>query len=133
MAEPKNVVDLVTANVLEKLAEHIEDATRTVQAAAEKQISESLAALTPVPMSANADARDRAQRTAIQGAVATVVVAVLLAVAGVIGGSGFDITNAGDWKAVGGAALGAVVTVVAAYVHRLVAPPQELPPPTDAG
>lgn len=132
MAESKNVVDLVTDRVLERLSERIDDATRTIQAAAEKQISDSLAAI-PTPVPANADARDRAQRTAIQGAFATVVVAVLLAVAGVIGGGSFDFTNAGDWKAVGGAALGALVTAVAAYVHRLVAPPQELPPRTDVG
>ncbi|MBF6277064.1 hypothetical protein [Nocardia nova] len=133
-----NVVDLVAKQVLTQIESQVETritaaataAATEARAAAERQITEWLGDGGQVVLSTGdkpdkADARDRARRTAIQGAISTVVVGVLLAVAGVIGGNGFDFTNLSDWKAVGGAAIGAVLAVVTAYVHRLVSPPDE--------
>ncbi|RJO72980.1 hypothetical protein D5S18_22155 [Nocardia panacis] len=130
-----NVVDLVAKQVLSQIESQIEPrvtaaataAAEEARAAAEQQITQWLGdggqIVIATGAEGTADARDRAVRTIIQGAVSTVVVAVLLAVASVIGGNGFDWTNAADWKAVGGAAIGAVLTAVTAYVHRLVKPP----------
>ncbi|MCM6777927.1 hypothetical protein NDR87_31485 [Nocardia sp. CDC159] len=135
MTNPRNVVDLVADEVIARLREEIAShiayaadmARADVHAAARQQFAEFLATL-PAPGSAAAvpakmDARERAQRTAVQGAVATVAVAVLLAVAGAISGDGFDWASSGDWKAVAGAALGAGIAAGAAYVQRLVSPP----------
>lgn len=133
MTQQPTVVDLVTARVVDQFRELVEprilEAIQDARLSAEHRISEILVSTpvggpTPV-VDQKSDARDRARRTAIQGAISTVVVAVLLAVAGVIGGSGFDYTNLSDWKAVGGAAIGAVLATLTAYVHRLVSPPGE--------
>ena len=133
MTQQPTVVDLVTARVVDQFRELVEprilEAIEDARLSAEHRISEILVSTPvgdPVPVvDQKSDARDRARRTAIQGAISTVVVAVLLAVAGVIGGGGFDYTNLSDWKAVGGAAIGAVLATVTAYVHRLVSPPGE--------
>lgn len=125
-----NVVDLVTEKVMETIGDQIEaravQAAADAKAAAERQIGEWLKSNAPTPVPAvdgKADAKNRATRTVIQGAISTVVVAVLLAIVGVIGGDGFDFTTAADWKAVGGAAVGAVVMTVTAYLHRIISPP----------
>lgn len=130
-APQRNVVDMVTDRVMGQLRAEIgahvqaaaEQVIADVQQTAEHQIGEFLSGLVPEP-APTADAADRAQRTAIQGVISTVVVAVLLAVAGVIGGGAFDWSSGASWTAVGGAALGAVVTAVTAYIHRLVSPPK---------
>ena len=131
MTTQKNVVDLVADKVIEdfhtqiepRIAEVIEDA----RAAVDQRVTDFLVSV-PItaapPVDHKTDAKDRAQRTVIQGLVSTVVVAVLLAITGVIGGDGFDIASASDWKAVGGAALGALLTAGVAFVHRLVTPPK---------
>ncbi|WP_280447819.1 hypothetical protein [Nocardia cyriacigeorgica] len=134
-----SVVDLVTRAVVERFhaeaAGRIDAAVRAAQAEAQQRVDEFLRGLPtmplpePEPADTKADARERAGRTALQGVVATVLVAVVLAVAGVIGGDGFDITSGGDWKAVAGAAIAAVVATGAAYVQRLVKPPRS----TDRG
>jgi hypothetical protein len=127
-----NLVDLVAAKALEQLEGTVEQrvnaAVAELRATAERQMADWLGnggqvVLPPNAVPDKTDARNRAQRTVIQGVISTVVVAVLLAISGVIGGDGFDWTNLGDWKAVGGAALGAVLMTVTAYVHRLVSPP----------
>lgn len=131
------VVDLVTRAVLDRLqaeiGSRVEEAVQGAQDAARKQLDEFMRELivTPLPAPAEvdavdprADARNRAGRTAIQGAIATVSVAALLAIAAVIGGGDFDVTSGGDWKAVAGAAIGAVVAAGAAYVQRIVSPPR---------
>ncbi|NKY48028.1 hypothetical protein [Nocardia cerradoensis] len=133
MTDKPTVAEVAAGLALEKIRDQIEPritaAVTETREAAQRQITEWLQSGAPAAVSGavdgKADARDRAQRTAIQGAISTVVVAILLAVAGVIGGAGFDFTDAGDWKAVGGAAIGAVVTVVTAYLHRLVKPPAD--------
>lgn len=134
-----NVVDLVTAAVVERLRAEgvgrVDDIVRSAQADAQRRLDEFLRSLPtmalpePEPVDTKADARERAGRTALQGAAATVLVAVVLAIAGVISGDGFDITSGGDWKAVAGAAIAAVVATGAAYVQRLVKPPRS----TDRG
>ncbi|BCK58400.1 hypothetical protein [Nocardia wallacei] len=134
MSQPTNVVDLVTRQVLERLPEwaghQVDRALADARAEARARFEEFLADLETTgpapaaPPEVKSDARDRAQRTAIQGAVATVVVAVLLAIAGVVGGSGFDFTSGEAWKTVLGAALGAVVAAGTAYVQRLISPPR---------
>ncbi|MBF6326757.1 hypothetical protein IU451_30130 [Nocardia cyriacigeorgica] len=134
-----NVVDLVTRAVLERLRAEgvgrVDDIVRAAQADAQRRLDEFLRTLPtmplpePEPVDVKTDARERAGRTALQGAIATALVAAVLAVAGVIGGDGFDITSGGDWKAVAGAAIAAVVAAGAAYVQRLVKPPRS----TDRG
>lgn len=133
MSQPTNVVDLVTRQVLEQLPQwagrQVDRALADARAEASAQFAQFLADLETsgpapaAPVEVKSDARDRAQRTAIQGVVATVVVGVLLAVAGVIG-DGFDFTSGEAWKTVLGAALGAVVAAGTAYVQRLVSPPR---------
>ncbi|WP_280201394.1 hypothetical protein [Nocardia cyriacigeorgica] len=131
------VVDLVTRAVLDRLqteiGTRINEAVQATQETAQKQLDEFMRELivTPLPGPAEADsidpradARNRAGRTAIQGAIATATVAALLAIAAVIGGGDFDVTSGGDWKAVAGAAIGAVVAAGAAYVQRIVSPPR---------
>lgn len=127
-----NPYELIAERALEQLEAKFEPritaAAAEAKATAEKQIAEWLGnggqvVIAPTSVPDKTDARDRARRTAIQGVISTVIVGVLLAVAGVIGGTGFDFTNLSDWKAVGGAAVGAVLATLTAYVHRLVSPP----------
>ncbi|MBF6368434.1 hypothetical protein IU469_22310 [Nocardia puris] len=127
MTRPTSVVDLVRDQVLEQIDSRIAAVVGAAEADARRRLETFLADLPrpgEEPPDPRADARERATRTALQGALATVVVAVLLAVAGVIGGDGFDVTSAGDWKAVAGAAIGAVIAAGTAYVQRLVSPPR---------
>lgn len=128
MTGPSNVVDLVTKAVLEQLQGRIDTAVGEARQQAQRQLDEFIAGLPEeVERPAEdprADARTRAARTAAQGAVATVLLAVALAVSGVISGGEFDFTSGGDWKAVAGAAIGAAVAAGAAYVQRIVSPPQ---------
>lgn len=134
MTGPKqpNVVDLVTNAVVERfyedIAPRIEDAIEYARADAQRQLNDFMKQLPTMPVQEaetdmKADARNRAGRTAIQGTLATVVVAAIIAIAGVIGGGDFDFTSSGDWKAVLGAAIGAVVAAGAAYIQRIVNPP----------
>lgn len=127
-----NVVDLVTDAVVDRFykdtAAQIEKAVRQAQIDAQAQLNEFLHNLPNMPVQetqtdVKADARSRAGRTAIQGALATTVVAAIIAIAGVIGGGDFDFTSNDDWKAVLGAAIGAVVAAGAAYIQRIVNPP----------
>lgn len=127
MTRPTNVVDLVTEAVLKQVGAQFDAVVRDAQEDARRRWETFLADLPrpgEVVEDPRADARQRAARTAIQGAIGTVVVAVLLAVAAVIGGGEFDATSAGDWQAVAGAALGAAVAAITAYVQRLVSPPK---------
>lgn len=133
MSQQPNVVDLVTEAVVARfrddIAPRIDDAVRNVQIDAQMQLDEFLRGLplSPIPgvtpADAKADAKSRAGRTAVQGAVATAMVAGSLAIAGVISGGEFDFTSGGDWKAVAGAALGAILAAGAAYVQRIINPP----------
>lgn len=137
MTGPGNVVDLIKAAVLEQIREQVdgavEDAVRTAQDQARARLDALIAEAPHIIGEAGTvelesadprpDARNRAARTAFQGAIATVMVAVVLAVAGAIGGD-FDFTSGGDWKAVAGAAIGAAVAAGAAYVQRIVSPPR---------
>lgn len=131
MTRQKTVADVVFERLNEEyhdqIAPRLDEVVENARATAEQKITE-LVMNMPIaaspPVDHKTDARDRAQRTVIQGALSTVVVAVLLAITGVIGGDGFDIASASDWKAVGGAALGALLTAGMAFVHRLVTPPK---------
>ncbi len=131
MSQQRSAIELIADRMLEQIEPQITAAAADARAKAEQQIAEWLGSGTvvvPNGVPDKADAKNRALRTAIQGVISTVVVGVLLAVAGVIGGDGFDWTNAADWKAVGGAAIGAVLMAGTAYVHRLVSPPGESKP-----
>ena len=55
---------------------------------------------------------------------ATILVAGILAVANGLGDDGFDFTSGGDWKAIAGAALAAMIMAGGAFVQRLVNPPR---------
>jgi len=136
VSAPNNVVELVKAAVLEQIRGQADDAART---AVEQAVADARAHLDALiadapriiadgpaiePEDARGDAKQRAGRTAIQGAVATVFLAVALTVSGAISGSGFDFTSGGDWKAVAGAAVGAAVAAGTAYVQRIVSPPR---------
>lgn len=128
-----NVVDLVTQAVVaqfqQQIAPKIDAAVHDAQVDAQRQLYEFMQQLPHMPLQEHldtkADARVRAGRTAVQGALATVVVAGILGVAGVIGSGNFDFTSSGDWKAVAGAGIGAIVAAGAAYVQRLVNPPRQ--------
>ncbi|RBO82060.1 hypothetical protein [Nocardia puris] len=126
MTRPTNVVNLVREQVLEQIESRIAAVVSAAEADARRRLETFLADLPrpgEEPPDPRADARERATRTALQGALATVVVAVLLAAGTVIAGDGFDFTSGGDWKAVAGAALAAAIAAGTAYVQRLVAPP----------
>lgn len=134
MSGPKqpNVVDMVTSAVVERFQD---EASRLISAAvleaqdeAQRQLNDFMQQLPQMPIhetqtDVKADARNRAGRTAIQGALATIFVAAIIAIAGVIGGGDFDFSSSGDWKAVLGAAIGAVVAAGAAYIQRILNPP----------
>lgn len=147
MAEARSVVDVIADAVVERLQgeveRHVAPVIEAVRADAEVRIGgvvdqaqRVLADLIStdhlgIPYSsgndsvpAKADARDRAKRTLLQGAVATVFVAGMLAVAGAVGAPGFDFLDAGSWKTVAGTALGAMLMAGAAYVQRIVNPPK---------
>ena len=147
MAEARSVVDVIADAVVERLQgeveRHVAPVIEAVRADAEVRIGavvdqaqRVLADLIStdhlgIPYSsgndsvpAKADARDRAKRTLLQGAVATVFVAGMLALAGAVGAPGFDFLDAGSWKTVAGTALGAMLMAGAAYVQRIVNPPK---------
>lgn len=130
-----SIVDLVTQAVMDRIHQDIEprvqEVVQNVQLNAQAQLDEFLHELPTMQLpiqepitDAKADAKSRAGRTALQGGVATIIVAASLAIAGVISGGEFDFTSSGDWKAVMGAAIGAVVAAGAAYIQRIVAPPR---------
>lgn len=151
MAEARSVVDVIADAVVERLQgeveRHVAPVIEAVRADAEVRIgavvdqaqTEAQRVLADlistdhlgIPYSsgndsvpAKADARDRAKRTLLQGAVATVFVAGMLALAGAVGAPGFDFLDAGSWKTVAGTALGAMLMAGAAYVQRIVNPPK---------
>lgn len=135
MSEQTTVIDLVTKAVMERIQNDIEprvqEVVRNVQIDAQEQLDQFLRGLPTMQLPAphindvKADAKARAGRTALQGGIATILVAASLAIAGVISGGEFDFTSGGDWKAVMGAAIGAVVAAGAAYVQRIVSPPRD--------
>lgn len=128
----RNVVDLVTERVLEDLP----GIAQKVVGAAILPITERVAAEVAVRMGAaepappapvpdpKTDARDRALRTTVQGAAATVLIAVLLAVAELLGTGALDLSTGGAWKAIAGTAGGAALMAAMAYVQRLINPPK---------
>lgn len=126
------VADLVTqvANQFREDAEaRIAAAIEYSEAEAKRRMDEFLTQLpnlTPPPVApppATADAKNRASRTAVQGGVATILVAGLMALAGALNGN-FDFSSSGDWKVVAGTAFGAMIMAGAAFVQRLVNPPK---------
>lgn len=133
------VVDIVTERVLERLPGVIEERVAPVVdgivADVERRLTDLISAaappipefrteeLTPIVIDdPKADARDRARRTLLQGLVATIVVAGILAVAGAFQG-GFDFLDAGAWKTVAGAAVGAMLAAAGSYIQRFIDPP----------
>jgi len=133
-----NVIDIITRQVVEKVAAEVDariDAgVKIVTDEAHRRIDGYLAELPrPVeaelvaqePAPAKVDARNRAWRTTVQGAVATVLVAVLLALAELLGTGTLDLTTGGAWKAIAGTAGGAALMAVLAYIQRLVSPPRD--------
>ncbi|WP_072814268.1 hypothetical protein [Rhodococcus zopfii] len=131
----RNVVDLVTERVLEDLpaiAEKIVEAaivpiTERVAAEVAARMGTGVPA-PPAPAPApdpKTDARERALRTTVQGAAATVLIAVLLAVAELLGTGTLDLSTGGAWKAIAGTAGGAALMAVMAYVQRLIDPPKD--------
>ena len=127
-----SVVDLVATAVLERVGHEVEQRVSTAVEQArdevQRQINDLLVAVPgqtiEPPPTAKADAKDRASRTMLQGAVATILVAGILAVANGLGDDGFDFTSGGDWKAIAGAALAAMIMAGGAFVQRLVNPPR---------
>lgn len=126
---PNNVVDLIRDQVLGQLrseaGRQIAEVIEQTRDEARRQLSELIAnAPLSVDVDPKADAKDRASRTMLQGAVATILVAGILAVANGLGDDGFDFTSGGDWKAIAGAALAAMIMAGGAFVQRLVNPPK---------
>lgn len=76
----------------------------------------------PVPASTEADAKNRAWRTFVQGLGTDVLGAVVLAVGPALAGADFAWTR-GYWTAVGLLAAKTVVLSVVSYVSRKVVPP----------
>lgn len=76
----------------------------------------------PVPPSTEADAKNRAFRTFVQGLLTDVIGAVVLAVGPAIAGTDFAWTKA-YWTAVGLLTAKTVVLAIVSYVSRKVAPP----------
>ncbi|MBH0119824.1 hypothetical protein I0Q12_09975 [Rhodococcus sp. CX] len=132
-----NVIDIITRQVVEKVAAEVDariDAgvkiiTDEVQHRVDGYLAglpqDVEAELVVDPPPAKADARDRAWRTTVQGAVATVLIAVLLALADLLGTGTLDLATSGAWKAIAGTAGGAALMAVLAYVQRLISPPKE--------
>lgn len=75
-----------------------------------------------LPISTDADARNRAFRTFVQGLGTDVLGAVVLAVGPTLAGAEFAWTRE-YWTAVGLLAAKTVVTSAVSYVSRKVAPP----------
>jgi hypothetical protein len=76
----------------------------------------------PTPASTEADAKNRAARTFVQGLVTDVIGAVTLAVGPALAGADFAWTKA-YWTAVGLLTAKTVVLSVVSYISRKVAPP----------
>jgi hypothetical protein len=76
----------------------------------------------PVPPDANADARNRAARTFVQGLLTDVIGAVAMAVGPALAGADFAWTKQ-YWTAVGLLTAKTIVLSVVSYVSRKVAPP----------
>lgn len=76
----------------------------------------------PVPPSTEADAKNRALRTFVQGLLTDVIGAVVLAVGPALAGADFAWTRE-YWTAVGLLTAKTVVLSVVSYVSRKVAPP----------
>ncbi|MDV2477149.1 hypothetical protein F8M49_20730 [Rhodococcus zopfii] len=127
----RSVVDLVTERVLEDLpgiAEKIVEAAIvpiTERVAVEVAARMGTGEQAPTAPDPKTDARDRALRTTVQGAAATVLIAVLLAVAELLGTGTLDLSTGGAWKAIAGTAGGAALMAVMAYVQRLIDPPKD--------
>ena len=151
MAEARSVVDVIADAVVERLQgeveRHVAPVIEAVRADAEVRIgavvdqahTEAQRVLADListdhlgipyssgndPVSPRADARDRARRTLVQGAAATLLSVAFVAFGQAIVADGFDFTDAGDWKIVGGTVFTAVVMSVLAYVQRIVNPPK---------
>ncbi len=134
----REVTNSVTERVLGEVEERVAGAVQAAQAEAQRRIEELISAnqavipelisteLVTTPQDSSKDAKSRALRTLLQGGVATIVVAVLMAIVPVLNGDGFDITDSADWKVVATTAFGAVIMAGAAYVQRLVNPPKGL-------
>ncbi|MEZ5152136.1 hypothetical protein [Rhodococcus zopfii] len=127
----RNVVDLVTERVLEDLpgiaAKVVEASILPITERVAAEVAVRMGAAEPAPEPApdpKTDARDRALRTTVQGAAATVLIAVLLAVAELLGTGALDLSTGGAWKAIAGTAGGAALMAAMAYVQRLINPPK---------
>jgi GGDEF domain-containing protein len=123
------IVDQVTERVLRSVSDRIQTTIDQAQYQAQARLDEYLTGVpqssVPVPPAAKADARNRAGRTAIQGAVAAILVTISTTFATGISNDGVDLTSSGDWKVIAGSVVGAVVATGAAYVQRLVNPPKQ--------
>ncbi|WP_064257107.1 hypothetical protein [Rhodococcus sp. HS-D2] len=71
-----------------------------------------------------ADAKERAWRTFLQGALVTLVLAVGTAFTAALSAPGFDLLTWDSWKTAATAAGVAAMTTVVAYVQRFVQPPK---------
>lgn len=123
------IVEQVTERVLRSVSDRIQVTIDQAQQQAQARIDEYLTgvpqASVPVPPAAKADARNRAGRTAIQGAIAAILVTISTTFATGISNDSVDLTSSGDWKVIAGSVAGAVVATGAAYVQRLVNPPKQ--------
>lgn len=121
----RNAIDLIA----ERTAEIVGAQVRDLVLARITDLVPTAPAPTPEPEPEPAsgsvpDARNRAARTAIQGAVATIVVAGLVAVADLLGTGTADLASSAGWKAVAVAAVTASLTAAASFVARIVRPPK---------
>lgn len=123
------IVDQVTERVLRSVSDRIQTSVDQAQYQAQSRLDEYLTgvpqASVPVPPAAKADAANRAGRTAIQGAIAAILVTVFTTLATALNSNGIDLTSGSDWKVIAGSVVGAVVATGAAYVQRLVNPPKQ--------
>lgn len=109
----------ILADVSNRADEAVAAATQEAIAVATATVTQAVTAPT------RKDAKDRALRTTVQGAIATVLVAVLVALADLIAGGGVDLFSSAGWKVVLGTATGAAIMAVSAYVQRVINPPKE--------
>lgn len=150
-----NVVELITRQVLERIGTEVDTrvqgAVADVQAEVQRRVAEALdqiPAVVPVPSAtwppttddtaipipdpappqtvpAAADARSRAGRTLFQGAIATVLVSVLMALAQILGTGTVDIFTGEGWKVIGGTVSAAGIMAVTSFIQRIVSPPKD--------
>lgn len=124
------LVDAAVDRIRGEFEQRVGEVVQAAQAEAQRRLDEFTASLPAAeivvapPPPAATDARDRARRTALQGVVATLLVAGMTALTGALAAPEFDLTAAADWRVAATSVLTAVVMAGLAFVQRLVNPPK---------